>query len=183
MPVELPSESERAKLSRFPEKIPREDLRRHFTLSEEDREAAGQLYGRANPLGFALALSALRYLGFFPPDLTDTPEEAACYVADQIGARPDVLEEYGTRAQTTRKHKRQAIEHLGFRRHASITSTGTESIASTSRRSRGGWASDRFEGSDRPANRPFLLVYYRKARSLSVPMSFQTGASGQVLRE
>jgi len=116
MPVELLSESERAKLSRFPEKIPHEDLRRYFTLSEEDRDAAGRLYGDANPLGFALALSALRYLGFFQPDLTDVPEEAAGYVADQIGIRPDVLEEYGTRAQTTRKHKRQAIEHLGFRR-------------------------------------------------------------------
>ena len=116
MPVELLSESERAKLSRFPEEIPREDLRHYFTLSEEDRDAAGRLYGDANPLGFALALSALRYLGFFPPDLTDVPEEAAGYVADQIGARPNVLEGYGTRAQTTRKHKRQAIEHLGFRR-------------------------------------------------------------------
>ena len=105
MPVELLSKSARAKLSRFPEKIPREDLRRHFTLSEEDREAAGQLCGGANPLGFALALSVLRYLGFFPPDLTDAPEEAACYVADQIGARPDVLEEYGTRAQTTTRGK------------------------------------------------------------------------------
>jgi Transposase. len=76
MPVELLSKSERAKLSQFPEEIPREDLRRHFTLSEEDRDAAGRLYGGANPLGFALALSALRYLGFFPPDLTDAPEEA-----------------------------------------------------------------------------------------------------------
>jgi hypothetical protein len=36
MPVELLSESERAKLSRFPEEIPPEDLQRHFTLSDED---------------------------------------------------------------------------------------------------------------------------------------------------
>ena len=36
MPVELLSESERAKLTRFPSKIAHEDLSRLFTLSGED---------------------------------------------------------------------------------------------------------------------------------------------------
>ncbi len=116
MPVELLSESERKKLSRFPEEIPRENLRRHFTLSEEDREAVGQLYGDANQLGFALALSALRYLGFFPPGLTEVPEEAVRYVAGQIDADPEALEEYGTRAKTVREHQYRTMKHLGFRR-------------------------------------------------------------------
>jgi len=67
MPIELLSESERAKLSRFPEEIPLEDLQRHFTLSDEDIRVVERRRLDSNRLGFSLALLALRYLGFFPP--------------------------------------------------------------------------------------------------------------------
>jgi len=116
MPVELLSSTERAKLSRFPSEIPREDLRRHFTLSDEDLCATRKQRLDPNRLGFALLLSALRYLGFFPSDLTEVPRDAIQYVADQIGTGPDVLGEYGTRGKTVREHQRRTMEHLGFRR-------------------------------------------------------------------
>jgi len=80
MPVELLSSTERAKLSRFPSEIPREDLRRHFTLSDEDLCATRKQRLDPNRLGFALLLSALRYLGFFPSDLTEVPRDAIQYV-------------------------------------------------------------------------------------------------------
>jgi TnpA family transposase len=116
MPVELLSESERAKLSRFPEEIPPEDLQRHFTLSDEDIRVVEKRRLDSNRLGFSLALSALRYLGFFPPDLSKAPEEAVRYVADQIDADPDLLKEYGARPKTQREHQVRAMEHLSFRR-------------------------------------------------------------------
>lgn len=88
MPVELLSKSERGKLSRFPKEIPHENLRLHLTLSEEDRDAASRFYGKANPLGSALAPLAPRYLELFLPDLTDAPEEAARYVPIRLASVP-----------------------------------------------------------------------------------------------
>jgi len=113
MPIELLSESERAKLSRFPEEIPLEDLQRHFTLSDEDIRVVERRRLDSNRLGFSLALLALRYLGFFPPYLSKAPEEGVRYVADQIDADPNLLKEYGARPKTQREHQVRAMEHLG----------------------------------------------------------------------
>jgi hypothetical protein len=53
MPVEPLSESERAKLSRFPEEIPPEDLQRHFTLLDEDLRVVEKRRLDSNRLGFS----------------------------------------------------------------------------------------------------------------------------------
>jgi len=76
------------------------------------------LQGDANQLGFAMQLTALRYLGFIPPGLTEAPAEAKRYLADQISAAPNALERYGERPKTRREHQVKAMEHEGFRRAA-----------------------------------------------------------------
>ena len=117
MPVELLSAVERERLSRFPSPITRTDLAAYFTLSDRDRKAIAQLRGAHNRLGFALQLSALRFLGFVPQEPTSAPKEAVRYLAQQLGEPTRALARYGSsRPKTVREHLGLAMAHLGFRR-------------------------------------------------------------------
>jgi hypothetical protein len=141
MPVELLSESERAKLSRFPSEIPREDLIGRFSLREENLDLIDTLQGGdASQLGFALQIAALRYLGFVPSGLTEASKEAKRFLADQIGADPDALKRYGERPKTKREHQVKAMEHVSFRR---ATSQDLGRV--------GDWLTERALEHDRPA--------------------------------
>jgi len=66
MPTGFLSETERARLDRFPEDISQADLIQYFTLTPEDRVAIPVWSAESNRLGFALQLGALRLLGYFP---------------------------------------------------------------------------------------------------------------------
>jgi TnpA family transposase len=117
MPVEFLTAAQRDKLSRFPTEIPREDLAKHFSLRDEDLDLIDTLQGgSASQLGLALQIAALCYLGFVPSSLTEAPEEAKRFLADQIGADPDALKRYGKRPKTKREHQVKAMKHVGFRR-------------------------------------------------------------------
>ena len=87
MPASIFSETEWARLARFPEEIPGDDLIRAFTLTGADRDLVAIRRGAANRLGLALQLCALRYLGFVPRNLSAAPRSAACFVADQLAYR------------------------------------------------------------------------------------------------
>lgn len=116
MPVEFLTTTQRETFSRFPSEISQEDLFTCFTLTADDVELIGSLSGSANQIGFAVVLSALRYLGFIPSNLKDIPREARRFLANQIGADPKALEFYGGRPKTVREHQVKAMEHLGYRR-------------------------------------------------------------------
>jgi hypothetical protein len=109
------SETERARLDRFPEDLSPADLIQYFTLTPEDRDAIPVWSAEPNRLGFALQLGALRLLGYFPDDLRTAPNPVVAFVAQQIGVSPDGLEHYGVRGQTRSDHRRQIQDHLGFR--------------------------------------------------------------------
>ena len=116
MPVRLLTEAERRSLSAFPREIPTEDLFSFFALTGPDRAAIPARSAPSNRLGFALALCAVRYLGFCPEDLASVPEDAAWYVGQQIMVPPEALAGYPEREQTRTDHLKKIYEHLGYRR-------------------------------------------------------------------
>ena len=64
MPIGFLTAADRARLNRFPEQIPHEDLSAFFLLSEADQRMINQQHSEAHTrLGLALQLCALRYLG------------------------------------------------------------------------------------------------------------------------
>ena len=64
MPIGFLTAADRARLNRFPDEIPHEDLSVFFLLLEADQRAINQHHEAHTRLGFALQLCALRYLGF-----------------------------------------------------------------------------------------------------------------------
>ena len=116
MPVAFLSETERARLSRFPDDIAPADLITFFTLSKADTAQVPKRTTAANRLGFALQLCTLRFLGFCPTDLRTIPAPVVHFVADQLQVAPEVLTGYGDREQTRSDHLLQIQRYLGFRR-------------------------------------------------------------------
>ena len=116
MPIGFLTAADRARLNRFPEQIPHEDLSVFFLLSEADQRAINQQHSEAHTrLGFALQLCALRYLGFAPDDVTTVPAVAVEYVAQQLGVAPRTLTAYGTRRPTRTTDFQHVQAHLHFR--------------------------------------------------------------------
>ncbi len=118
MPVQFLSEAEHKSLNRFPNEISSEDLNRFFLLSSRELKVLKQLRADHNRLGFALQLCCLRYLGFFPEELT-LPKLAIDYVAQQLNLIPELLAFYGQRSSTQRNHQRKIQALLGYRRASS----------------------------------------------------------------
>jgi hypothetical protein len=98
--VGYPSEAERRRLERFPDRIAVEDLRACFALSDVDRQLVFAQRGAENRLGLAVALCAVRFLGFVPEDLASLPEDALAFVAGQVDAGEHELLAYGRPAQS-----------------------------------------------------------------------------------
>jgi hypothetical protein len=69
MPTRWLTESEQNRLTRFPAKVPENDVATFFTLTKSDWSALSNLRGDGNRLGFALQLCSLCYLGFVPENL------------------------------------------------------------------------------------------------------------------
>ena len=85
MPAGFLTEADRERLECFPREVPAEDLYALFTLTGPDRTAIPARTAPANRLGFALALCAVRYLGFCPEDLSTAPADVVRYVSEQLG--------------------------------------------------------------------------------------------------
>ncbi|MGI0484928.1 Tn3 family transposase [Pantanalinema rosaneae CENA516] len=116
MPVQFLSDSDHDRLNRFPQEITQTDLDRFFWLSPDDHRAILRLRGDHNRLGFALFLCCLRYLGFFPEQLSQLPASVIEYVAVQLQVSADAFSLYGKRTSTQRNHQRQVQVLLGYRR-------------------------------------------------------------------
>jgi len=101
-------------------------LVRHWTLGDADLAAIGRRRRDHNRLGFALQLCALRYPGRPLRPVEAVPEPALRFVADQVGAAPEAVDTYGTRAQTRSAHLDELREAFGF---ADLTSARRRELA------------------------------------------------------
>ncbi len=63
-----------------------------------------------------MQLSALRFLGFVPADLTATPTEVVTHMAKQIGVSPAALGRYGREVsgRSRREHLEAAVAQAGL---------------------------------------------------------------------
>lgn len=115
MPFTFLSSAERLRQSHFPNDISESDLIQYFTLTAEDLEQVNLKRQPSNRLGFSLQLCALRYMGFCPEDLQQSPETIVAFLSDQLEIDTDVLSAYGRRSQTRTQHFQQVQNYLGFR--------------------------------------------------------------------
>lgn len=115
MPVNFLNESERTRLSQFPQDMPDSDLIQYFTLTPDEISQVKRQRQAPNQLGFALQLCALRYLGYCPDDLQQTPAKVLDFIAQQLDVASEALRAYGKRAQTRTEHFQQVQQYLGFR--------------------------------------------------------------------
>lgn len=116
MPVQFLTDEERERLSRFPEQIEEEDLIAFFTLSPADIKEIQKQRGEQNKLGYAIQLCALRYMGFSPDEVTDSPPDIIKYMAKQLRLNPESLSGYGRRAPTRTSHFQRARQYLDFQK-------------------------------------------------------------------
>ena len=116
MPVQFLSEADRDRLNRFPDEIAQQDLKDFFWLSADDLQKTKRQRGEHNWLGFALQLCCLRYLGFFPSNFLELPQDVVQFVASQLQVDSNCFRLYGQRSSTQRKHQRQLQTFLGYRR-------------------------------------------------------------------
>ncbi len=116
MPGQFLTIAERERLSKFPQEISKEDVITFFTLTGEDLNQIPTTSADYNRLGFALQLSALRFLGFCPDELMTTPSEVVTYVAKQLKIDSPSLDAYGQREHTRTDHLQQIRQYLGFRK-------------------------------------------------------------------
>lgn len=112
----LPAE-ELQRLSSWPAEVARSDLAVYFTFSLEDLRWIRVHRGAAERVGLAVQLTALRFLGFVPVDLVETPPEVAGYVGEQIGVAPATFALYAREVdgRTRRRHVAAVVEHAGWR--------------------------------------------------------------------
>jgi TnpA family transposase len=90
------------------------DLVRHWTLGDDDLALVDRRRRIHNQLGFALQLCALRYPGRLLRPGEIIPQPALSFVADQLGAPPEVLTTYAVRFQTRYEQLGALRTAMGF---------------------------------------------------------------------
>jgi hypothetical protein len=97
-----------------------EELERFFFLDDEDRKLIAKRRGAASRLGFALALTTVRFLGTFLDDPT-VPSAVLDELAGQLMiADPSCVKTYVERANTRWEHRREICRVDGWREFASV---------------------------------------------------------------
>lgn len=107
---------ERAALDGFPGEVDAEELIGSFELSDADLDFVWQRRSPVLRLATGLQIGALRLLGFVPEDLSSAPPEVVGYVASQVRADPQALNDLDRVRSTTWRMRVAAEAHLGFRR-------------------------------------------------------------------
>lgn len=118
MPVEFLTDEQAAAYGRYADPVPRADLDRYFFLDDADRALIQPKRREANRLGYAVQLCTARYLGTFLTDLSQVPEEAVVYLAEQLDITdPACLADYPSREQ---KRFLRAVEKRPLARDRAI---------------------------------------------------------------
>jgi hypothetical protein len=91
------------------------ELVRHYTLSAADLAAIRRCRGDHNRLGHALMLCYLRYPGRPLKAGEQPPRPLLLFIAEQIDALPEAIEDYLAAERNRRRHAAELQDCLGFR--------------------------------------------------------------------
>ena len=91
------------------------ELVRHYTLSAADLTAIRRCRGDHNRLGHALMLCYLHYPGRPLKAGERPPRPLLLFIAEQIDAPPEAIEDYLTAERNRRRHAAELQDRLGFR--------------------------------------------------------------------
>jgi hypothetical protein len=90
MPVSFLSTTQRERYGRYPASLSADELARYFHLDDDDREWIATKRRDSSRLGYALQLTAVRFLGVFLEDPTAVPTTVLQTLSSQLDiADPD----------------------------------------------------------------------------------------------
>jgi hypothetical protein len=92
----------------------RDELIRHYTLSEHDHSLIRQRRGDANRLGFAVQLCLLRYPGQGLVVDAAVPSALLTWIGRQLDLAPACWAQYSQREETRREHLLELRAYLGL---------------------------------------------------------------------
>ena len=119
MPGQFLTKSEREQLSSFPASPTENDVITFFGLSVEEIALISKRSGELNRLVLAIQLGALRYLGFVPDDISQTPSVIVEYLASQLNLNPKGLSTYQQRPNTRSSQLQRIRKILGWKKPTS----------------------------------------------------------------
>jgi uncharacterized protein DUF4158 len=134
------------------------ELVRHYTLSAADLAAIRRCRGDHNRLGHALMLCYLRYPGRPLKAGEQPPRPLLLFIAEQIDALPEAIEDYLAAERNRRRHAAELQDGLGFRPF------GTGPAADLA-----GWLLPHAIENDRLAHLAGLVVEECRRRRIVVP--------------
>src|SRR5467141_616344 len=134
------------------------ELVRHYTLSAADLAAIRRCRGDHNRLGHALMLCYLRYPGRPLKAGERPPRPLLLFIAEQIDALPEAIEDYLAAERNRRRHAAELQDRLGFRPF------GTRPAADLA-----GWLLPHAIETDRLAHLARLVVEECRRRRIVVP--------------
>src|SRR3982074_3054690 len=134
------------------------ELIRHYTLSAADLAAIRRCRGDHNRLGHALMLCYLRYPGRPLKAGERPPRSLLLFIAEQIDALPEAIEDYLAAERNRRRHAAELQDRLGFRPF------GTRPAADLA-----GWLLPHAIETDRLAHLAGLVVEECRRRRIIIP--------------
>jgi hypothetical protein len=116
MPAEFLTDAQEQAYGHFVGPPSHQQLSRYFHLDAADRELVDARRGAHDKLGFALQLTAVRFLGTFVSEVTSIPSTVVAHVAAQLGIR-DVtcFADDAARSTTAREHTAEIRRVYGYR--------------------------------------------------------------------
>src|SRR3954452_12067289 len=102
------TDAERLAWERFPADPDPDVVGAFFTLADGEVDVLRRLPTPAGRLAAAVAMAAIRWLGFVPADLGWAPAPGVQRLAGQLDADPDELGSYVPAERTAREHRQRA---------------------------------------------------------------------------
>jgi Domain of unknown function (DUF4158) len=100
---------------RFKATYTHEELVEYFFLSPAERALIDSCRGDVNRHGVAVLLKSVQYLGYFPDDLSQVPQEVRTFIAHQLQLLWDHTAHYPRHHSTRDVHFALIRQHIGWR--------------------------------------------------------------------
>lgn len=114
MPIDFLTEEQKIRYGRFSGEPNEAQLARYFHLDNDALTLINKRRGNYNRLGFALQLTTVRFLGTFLPDPINVPSKVLYFIAQQLGAEIDNLDQYMARKATRYTHSTEIQVYFGY---------------------------------------------------------------------